>query len=75
MIEIKHPYGVTKFGEIITIKGKRFELIEVFPNYGNFNGHSQAKSLASQLKELGNNVRVIAKTNASAVYSRSKEGI
>jgi len=71
-MKIRHPYGYTNFKSVMKVNNNIYKLSEVFPNYGTFEGHKQAKNLAVQLREEGYFAIVVAKTNASGVYFRKR---
>lgn len=50
--------------------GKRYELADVFPNYGAYQGHKTAKSFAQNLRSRGYAARVEAHSGYTAVYHR-----
>jgi len=50
--------------------GSRYELADIFPNYGSYNGHKTAKNLANDLRAKGNKARIVAYSGFTAVYVR-----
>jgi hypothetical protein len=52
--------------------GKIYKLIDVFDNFGNFQGHKTAQNLASELRLQNNYSRIDAHSGFTAVYYRIK---
>ena len=50
--------------------GRSYELADIFPNYGGYNGHKAAKNYAQDLRARGYAARVEAHSGYTVVYYR-----
>ena len=54
--------------------GKVYELVEIFPNYGEHRGHRRALEYAKTSRGMGLKARVEAHSGFSTVYTRRYKG-
>ena len=70
-------YSGTPYQKRVTVPekkkfgGRRYDLIDVFPNYGVYNGHTSALGLAQQIRTQNCLARVDPHSGYTAVYAHS----
>ena len=66
------PYQkVVNIPTTLTFNRNKYELIEIFSNYGSHNGHKAALKLAKIYREDGIPARAVAHSGFTVVYART----